>query len=167
MKVLVAQSRPALLQTHGLWPTRLLYPWDSPDKNTGVGCHFLLQGIFPTQGWNPGLLHCRQSLLSEPPRGAQESTLQKTEFQISEFKQLTHFSPIWWPRCVLEMWPVELQNWILHFIYVFLRNIFLSFFFFFLDWAIRHMGILVSWAGIDPAPGPPHIHTHRTGGAES
>jgi len=31
---------------------------DSPGKNTGVGCHALLQGIFPTQGWNPGLLHC-------------------------------------------------------------------------------------------------------------
>ena len=36
--------------------------WDSPGKNTGVGCRFLLQGIFPTQGSNPGLLHCRQTL---------------------------------------------------------------------------------------------------------
>ena len=35
---------------------------DSPGKNTGVGCHTLLQGIFPTQGSNPGLLHCRQIL---------------------------------------------------------------------------------------------------------
>ena len=34
----------------------LLCPWDSPGKNTGVGCHFLLQGIFPTQGSNPHLL---------------------------------------------------------------------------------------------------------------
>ena len=34
----------------------------SPGKNTGVGCHFLLQGIFPTQGWNLCLLHCRQIL---------------------------------------------------------------------------------------------------------
>ena len=34
----------------------------SPGKNTRVGCHFLLQGIFPTQGLNPGLLHCRQIL---------------------------------------------------------------------------------------------------------
>ena len=32
----------------------------TPGKNTGVCCHALLQGIFPTQGWNPGLLHCRQ-----------------------------------------------------------------------------------------------------------
>jgi len=34
----------------------VLCPWDSPGKNTGVGCHFLLQGIFPTQGSNLGLL---------------------------------------------------------------------------------------------------------------
>ena len=38
------------LPPHGLQPTRLLCPWDFPGKNTGVGCHFLLQGIFPTQG---------------------------------------------------------------------------------------------------------------------
>ena len=35
---------------------------DSPGKKTGVGCHALLQGIFPTQGWNLGLPHCRQIL---------------------------------------------------------------------------------------------------------
>ena len=35
----------------------LLCPWDFPDKNTGVGCYILLQGIFPTQGSNPHLLH--------------------------------------------------------------------------------------------------------------
>ena len=38
------------LPPHGLQPTRLLCPWDFPGKNTGVGCHFLLQGIFPDQG---------------------------------------------------------------------------------------------------------------------
>ena len=37
------------LQPHGQQPTRLRCPWDFPGKNTGVGCHFLLQGIFPTQ----------------------------------------------------------------------------------------------------------------------
>ena len=47
------------VRPRGLEPTRLLCPWDSPGKNTGVGCHFLLQGIFPTQGSNPGLPHCR------------------------------------------------------------------------------------------------------------
>ena len=37
-------------------------PWDFPGENTGVGCHFHLQGIFLTQGSNPGLPHCRQML---------------------------------------------------------------------------------------------------------
>ena len=41
---------------------RLLTPWDFPDKCTGVGCHFLLQEIFSTQGLNPDLPHCRQKL---------------------------------------------------------------------------------------------------------
>ena len=45
------------LQPHRLEPTRLLCPWNSPGKNTGVGCHFLLQRIFLTQGSNPSLLH--------------------------------------------------------------------------------------------------------------
>ena len=43
-----------------LW--RLLCPWDSPGKNTGVGCHSLLQGTFPTQGSNLDLLRCKQIL---------------------------------------------------------------------------------------------------------
>ena len=51
------QSRPTLLWPHGLYPTRLLCPWDSPGKNIGVGFHFLLQGIFLTQGSNQRLLH--------------------------------------------------------------------------------------------------------------
>ena len=48
---------PNSLQLHGPFPTRLLCPWDFPGKNTGVCCHFLLQGIFLSQGSNPGLLH--------------------------------------------------------------------------------------------------------------
>ena len=48
------------LEPQGLPSTRLLCPWDVPGKNTGVGCHFLLQGIFLTQGLNPSLLYCRQ-----------------------------------------------------------------------------------------------------------
>ena len=50
------------LLPHGLKPARLLCPWDFPGKDTGMCCHFLLQGIFPVQGSNPGLLHCRQML---------------------------------------------------------------------------------------------------------
>ena len=53
----VAQLCPTLWPD-GLQPTRLLCPWDFPGKDTGMGCHFLLQGIFPIQGLNPRLL-CR------------------------------------------------------------------------------------------------------------
>ena len=44
-----------LLRPHGA-PTRLLWPWDCPGKNTALGCHTLLQGIFLTQGSNLSLL---------------------------------------------------------------------------------------------------------------
>ena len=40
------------LQPHGLWPARLFSLWDSPGMNTGVSCHALVQGIFPTRGWS-------------------------------------------------------------------------------------------------------------------
>ena len=50
------------LWPHGLQHARLLCPWNSPGRNTGVGSRSLLQGIFPTQEWNPRLLHCRQIL---------------------------------------------------------------------------------------------------------
>ena len=59
-----------------------MHPWDFPGKNTGVGCPFLLQGIFTTQGSNLGLLHCKQVLLlSEPPGKPSGLT----------FKSLIHF----------------------------------------------------------------------------
>ena len=62
VKMLVAQSSPTLCDPHGLKLARLLRLGDSPGKNTRVDCHSLLQGIFPTQRSNPGLLHCRQIL---------------------------------------------------------------------------------------------------------
>ena len=52
---------------------RLLCPWDFSGKNTGVGCHFLLQGVFPTQGSHLHLLcllHCRQILYMLSPWGS-------------------------------------------------------------------------------------------------
>ena len=59
--------------SHSVVPSSLWLPWtvahqaplsigDSPGKNTGVGLHALLQGFFPTQVSNPGLLHCKQVL---------------------------------------------------------------------------------------------------------
>ena len=56
------------LRPHGLY--RLLCPRDSPGKNTEVGCHALLQGTFPTQGSNLGLLPCRQILYWPSHQGA-------------------------------------------------------------------------------------------------
>ena len=60
--VCVSCSCPTLCDPHGLWPTRLLCPLYFPGKITGAGCYFLLQVIFPTQGSNLGLPHCRQIL---------------------------------------------------------------------------------------------------------
>ena len=57
------------LRSCGLQPGRLLYPLNSPVKNTGVGSHSLLQEIFPTQGSNLGLLLCRQILYSLSHQG--------------------------------------------------------------------------------------------------
>ena len=59
------------LQPHGLYPARLLCPWgfSRQEYQSAMGCHALLQGIFPTQGSNPDLSHCRlilYPLLSEP-----------------------------------------------------------------------------------------------------
>ena len=55
--VLARFNHDRLSATYGLEPTRLPCPWDSPGKNTGVGCHALLQGILSIQGLNPCLLH--------------------------------------------------------------------------------------------------------------
>ena len=64
----VRESRTVLsnsLQPHGLYS-----PWNSPSQNTGVGCHSLLQGIFPSQGSNPHLPHCRQILYQLSHKGS-------------------------------------------------------------------------------------------------
>ena len=68
------------LQPCGWEPARLLCPWDSPGKSTGVGCHFLLQGIFPTQGSNLHLLHGRKTLPADLS-GKPSSCVQKGNFQ--------------------------------------------------------------------------------------
>ena len=62
------------LRPHGKQPTRLLCPWNFPGKSTGVGFHFLLQGIFPTQGSNPGLPCFRQTLYHLSHQGRQNTT---------------------------------------------------------------------------------------------
>ena len=56
-----AQSCPTLCDPMDCSPS-VICLWDFPGKNTGLDCHFLLQGIFPTQGSKPDLPHCRQIL---------------------------------------------------------------------------------------------------------
>ena len=58
----VTQSCLTLCNPMDCSPAKPLYPWDFPGKNTGVGCHFVLQEIFLSQGLNPVLPHCGQNL---------------------------------------------------------------------------------------------------------
>ena len=69
---------PDSLQPHGLQPTGFVCLWDFPGKDTGVGCHFLLQGIFPIQGLKLGFLHCWQIL---DRRSYEESTTDSNTIQ--------------------------------------------------------------------------------------
>ena len=66
VKMLVIQSCPTLFDPKDY----KLCPWDSPGKNTGVGCHSLLQGIFLTQGLNSSLPHCRKILYRLSQQGS-------------------------------------------------------------------------------------------------
>ena len=74
------------LQLHGLQPARLLCLWNSPGQNTGVGSHVLLQGIFPTQGSNLGLLHCRQILHHLNHQGCSPSLYVSAKFFCLRYK---------------------------------------------------------------------------------
>ena len=69
----------ALVACNSLQPTRLLCPWDFSGKNTGGGCHFLLQGTFLTQGSNPHLqclLRCRNILYPLNHQGTQKLSIE-------------------------------------------------------------------------------------------
>ena len=72
---LILLSHGGLFVTPWTLAHQVLCPWDSPGKNTGVGCHSPLQGIFPTQGSNLGLLHCRWVLYCLSHQGMHELLL--------------------------------------------------------------------------------------------
>ena len=72
---LVIQSCPALCDPMDCSLPGSSVHGDSPDKNTGLGCHGLLQGILPTHGSNPGLLHCRQILYQLSNKGIPKNVL--------------------------------------------------------------------------------------------
>ena len=71
----------------------LHHPWDFPGKSTGVGCHFLLQRIFLTQGSNPGLLHCRQMLYSLSHQG---SPICEIDDHYKFDDEAGHSNPVYW-----------------------------------------------------------------------
>ena len=89
------------LRSQGLQPARLLCPWISPSKNTGVGCHFLLQEIFPTQGVNLGLLHCRQILY--------RLTHQESPFQFTPLPNWAKDESLWTKSScpALSLFPLQ------------------------------------------------------------
>ena len=66
----VKWSESCSVVSDSLWAHGLYSPWSSPGQNTGAGSLFLLQGIFPTQGLNPGLPHCRQILYQLNHKGS-------------------------------------------------------------------------------------------------
>ena len=95
---MLSQSCPTLCDPR-LYPTSLLCPWDFPGKHTGVGCHFLFQGIFPTQGSNLCLLYLLYwqvaSLPSELPGKPPEC---KPTFYQIHFLPLSFCLPMTWKR---------------------------------------------------------------------
>ena len=88
------------LRPHGLYPTRLLCTWNVPGKSTGVGCRFLLQGIFPTQGLKPGLQHCRQTLYHLSHQGS-------LQWQFNELQGKINFQGAFW---IIGLCKVSYKN---------------------------------------------------------
>ena len=86
---------------HGC-PASLLCPWDFPGKNTRVGCHFLLQGIFLTQGSNLGLLLCRQILYHLSHQGRLPSTIHMTYVQCGTMELQSSLFSSWWRRARIQ-----------------------------------------------------------------
>ena len=87
------------LWPNGLQPTGLLYPWNCPGEHTGVACHFLLQGIFPTQKLNQVLLYCRQILYHLSHQG---SPFRKLRMDIHD---------VHWPKKCEHQWLCITVYW--------------------------------------------------------
>ena len=66
-----------------------------PGRNTGVGCHSLLQGIFLTQGSNPGLLHCRRILRCLSHQTANKKGKPRSRMNLGASVSLSHLSVVW------------------------------------------------------------------------
>ena len=99
------ESESCSVVSNSLRPHGLYRPRNSPGQNTGVGSLSLLQGIFPTQGWNPGLLHCRQILYQLSHKG-RPRTLEWVAYPFSSGSS----QPKNWTRSLVlqvDSWPTE------------------------------------------------------------
>ena len=100
--------------------TRLLCPWESPGKNTGVGSLFLLQGIFPTQEFSPGLPYHRQILYHLSYQGSPKHRLGSKCASVSETERQAWVLPTeimalvssWSSRICCAYW--SFFNWSIH-----------------------------------------------------
>ena len=70
----ISESESHSVMSDSLGPHGLYSPWNSPGKNTGMGSFSLLQGIFPTQGLNPGVPHCRRIIYQLSHKGSPKNT---------------------------------------------------------------------------------------------
>ena len=123
VNVKVTQSCLTPCRSHGLQPTRLPCPWNSPGRNNGVGSLSLLQEIFLNLGWNPGLLHYRwmYSLPSEPrgkPKNTRVGTLPLLQgiFQIQESNWgLLHCRQVLYTNiCIMDELNAQQKEWIMN-----------------------------------------------------
>ena len=92
MLCLITQSYPTLCDPMDCSPPGSSVHGDSPGKNTGVGCHALLQGIFPTQGSNLGLLHCRWMLYGLSHQGSSCLVSSKSDVLHENFPTVLHLA---------------------------------------------------------------------------
>ena len=104
--VMPNSSRP-----HGLQPTRLLCPWDSPGKNTGVSCHSLLQGTFPTQGSNLGLRQCKQILYHLNHQGRSIWPMEPSSEKANKLSDAQSDSKWWQPPVQRFAEELPTQKW--------------------------------------------------------
>ena len=132
---------------HGLYSL-----WNSPGQNTGVGSLSLLQGIFPTQGSNPSLPHCRQFLYQLSHKGS--PPLDGREYQSHILRVCENGDTV---TAIISDYGFVYFSWYLLGFFV-LFSVFwdcmircLGLFFFFCP-TTQHVGILVPWSGIEPMP---------------
>ena len=85
--------------SNSLQPHRLYSPWNSPGQNTGVGSHSLLEGIFPTQGSNPGLPHCRWILYQLSHNGSLWTSLSISHLSLSFLRRYACLFPFQVSEC--------------------------------------------------------------------